>query len=466
VQPTLLMGLVTASYLLLAGAPAWSQGPLWALTLATAFAAPTRTFSFPRSDRLLDLALIAILAGMVVQIIPLPRAVVGLLAPHALPLRAATQLSMRDADGWVPLSIDAAATARALALMAMTIVVFWTARGAFAAGGFTRRYCRVIGWLGAAAAIVAIVQKAIRPGLLMGLVMPGPRNANPIGPFLNRNHFAAWLLMTVAVSIGYLIAHLQIHPAYRQRLRQAIRHFLASGAMLSGICAAVTITVILMTLSRSAAAGLGAAALVGAWLGRPRLRIERTSMPTVLGVVGVVMLLVALTIDIEGWYSRFQQSVGLTNEFDRMTIWRESAAIMADFPITGAGAGTYALAMSQYQETRVWVGAMHAWAHFNNAHSHYVQAMAEGGLLLGLPLIAAIGFLSRLGLKAIRSDKGEMFWMRIGAAAGIAGIAVQSIWEVALLMPANAILFATLAGLLLFRRDSATPPTTRDLQPS
>ena len=53
----------------------------------------------------------------------------------------------------------------------------------------------------------------------------------------------------------------------------------------------------------------------------------------------------------------------------------------------------------------------------------------------------------RLGRRSLRSDRGEMFWARVGAAAGLVGLAVQSIWEVALTMPANAVLGGVLAGL-------------------
>ncbi len=58
-----------------------------------------------------------------------------------------------------------------------------------------------------------------------------------------------------------------------------------------------------------------------------------------------------------------------------------------------------------------------------------------------------------LGWRAVRADKGEMFWVRVGAAAGLAGLAAQSIWEVALIMPANAVLAGMLAGLLLYQRE-------------
>ena len=33
---------------------------------------------------------------------------------------------------------------------------------------------------------------------------------------------------------------------------------------------------------------------------------------------------------------------------------------------------------------------MQRWAHFNNAHSHYVQVAREGGLLLAVPALVAL----------------------------------------------------------------------------
>jgi O-antigen ligase len=108
---------------------------------------------------------------------------------------------------------------------------------------------------------------------------------------------------------------------------------------------------------------------------------------------------------------------------------------------------------------------MRRWAHVNNAHSHYLQVACEGGLLLGLPVLWALIALARLGYRAVRSDKGEMFWVRVGAAGGLAGIAVQSIWETSLIMPANAVLAGVLGGLLLYRREvrPEAGPLTPDL---
>jgi O-antigen ligase len=216
----------------------------------------------------------------------------------------------------------------------------------------------------------------------------------------------------------------------------------------------LTVVVMLMTLSRSAVVGLGVAGIVAWRFGRPRMRFERTAWPARLGGVGVLLLLSMVFIDIDGWATRFEESLAPEGVFGRTTIWKETLPIVSDFWLTGTGAGTYSNAMTYYQQTRTWVNSMQRWAHFNNAHSHYVQIAAEGGLLLVVPSLIALAALSRLASKTIRADKGEMFWVRVGAAAGLAGLAAQSIFEVSLTMPANAVLCGVLAGLLLYRRES------------
>jgi O-antigen ligase len=252
---------------------------------------------------------------------------------------------------------------------------------------------------------------------------------------------------------GYLIARLRMHQSRDHRLRAVLRTFLASGALMTALGAGLAVGVMLMTLSRSAVAALGVATMVAWRFGRPRLRAERTQLPAWLGGVGAVLIVSMLFIDLDGWAARLEQSVTAEGMFGRTTIWKETVPIIGDFWLTGTGAGTYSEAMTYYQQTRVWVNSMQRWAHFNNAHSHYLQVAAEGGVLLAVPSLMALVALWTLARRALRADKGEMFWVRVGAAAGLAGLAAQSLFEVSLTMPANAVMCGVLAGLLLYRRE-------------
>jgi O-antigen ligase len=247
---------------------------------------------------------------------------------------------------------------------------------------------------------------------------------------------------------------LRIHDSHRHSWRAAFKQFMASGAVLNALALFVVVGILLLTLSRSAAAGLGVASVVAWLLGRRRLQDERTSVPAALAIAGTLIVGAMLFVDIDAWTTRLQESMFFDPAgFGRLTIWRETLPIVRDFWLTGSGGGTYSDVMGQYQQSRVWVGSMQRWAHFNNAHSHYLQLAAEGGLMLVIPVLTALIALAALGIRAVRADKGEMFWVRVGAAASLAGIAVQSIWEVALIMPANTVLCAVLAGLLLNRRN-------------
>ncbi len=464
-QRALLLLLIALSYLLFAGRPAWSLAPLLGLAALTALVAPRRTLSFSKIWRPLDLALVALMVGIVAQMVPLPPRLLGVLSPHAAALQASLrppQLGTRAGE-WLSISINIGATAGSLATVALGVLSFWIARGIFSAGGSSRWFCRALAVVGGVAALTAVVFRATSPGLVFGILDPAARSANPFGAFVNRNHFGGWLLMMATPVCGYLIAHLRIHTAHGRTLLLSVREFIASGAMVTAILGLGIVGVLLLTLSRSAVAGLGAAAICGWLLGRKRFSLERTSLPAILILIGVVMLAAVLFVDINGWATRIGESFEVAEGgSNRMRIWRESLPMVGDYWLTGTGAGTFNDAMTKYQQSRIWVGSMNRWAHFNNAHSAYLQVVAEGGLLLTIPALSALLLLFNLGRRAVRDDRGEMLWARIGAAAGLAGMAVQSIWETSLVMPANAIVCGTLAGLLLYRRGSGRSDRSAD----
>ncbi len=138
-QRTLLLLLVATSYLLFAGGRTWTLAPLLILAAAAAMAAPRRTFSFPESDRPLDLALVALLIAIGIQLIPLPAAMVATLSPHAAEVRAAIQFSAfgQSAPSWMTITVNPAATLVALGTVFLGVLTFWIARGKFGAGGST-----------------------------------------------------------------------------------------------------------------------------------------------------------------------------------------------------------------------------------------------------------------------------------------------------------------------------------------
>jgi O-antigen ligase len=129
--------------------------------------------------------------------------------------------------------------------------------------------------------------------------------------------------------------------------------------------------------------------------------------------------------------------------------------VVGDFWLTGPGAGTYSMVMLLYQRSVVPMPHLGTFAHFNQAHSHYIQVAAEGGVLVTLPALVALIAFARAARAALHDDRAEAAWIRVGAAISLVAIATQSLWETALRMPANALLCAALAGIVLHRREDS-----------
>jgi O-antigen ligase len=125
----------------------------------------------------------------------------------------------------------------------------------------------------------------------------------------------------------------------------------------------------------------------------------------------------------------------------RRVIWRETWQMVRDFWVTGVGAGAYPRGMLVYQhEAR-------GHFYFNHAHNEYLQFAAEGGVLLCIPVaVALIAGAYEIG-RRLRGDNTPIFWLRAGAASGMLAVAVQSVWDTGLRMPANAVLFALIAAV-------------------
>jgi O-antigen ligase len=142
----------------------------------------------------------------------------------------------------------------------------------------------------------------------------------------------------------------------------------------------------------------------------------------------------------------------------RSVIWHDTMPLVRDFWLAGTGVGTYGTAMIVYQQ------ADRNFVHFNQAHNHYLQVLAEGGVLLWGICAAAAFLFVRAARQRLRADRTGMLWLRVGAAAGLVGLAVSSIWETAARMPANAVLAAVAAAIVLHDTHAHTPavPASED----
>jgi O-antigen ligase len=383
---------------------------------------------------LLDWALIACLAVVAAQLIPLPAWLWARLSPHAIDVVSAVRLdTVSQAPASHPLSLDPNATAWALALGSAYVALFWCARDIFAGGG-VRLTTRGISWLGLGLTVLVAIQRATAPKLLFWTWRPLDSGASPYGPFVNRNSLACWLAMAVPLVIGYAVAR------HESRQPGTPAAGIDSTELWLGGAAVLMTGGLLGSLSRGGIFGGAVGLLVFVLLARTRLSRTRGLAWMVAGFIA--MAAVATRYANVGALALRMQETTEFGEWGRRVIWHDTLAMATDFRVTGVGAGAFQQGMLVYQQaSRQFF--------FTHAHNEYLQLLAEGGILVAVPAALALAAAIAMLARHLRTDRSAIFWVRAGAIAAIAAAAVQSVWDTALRTPANGVLFAVVAAIAL-----------------
>jgi O-antigen ligase len=394
-----------------------------------------------RRISIVDGSLIAIVLAMAVQLLPLPTSVIVRLSPEAL--RISERLRLGPLPPAMPLSVDPAAGAWALSVMAGVILTFLASRRIFDTRG-VRIVVRGISGIGLILAAIALAQDATARGLMYWRWKPIEEGAPPFGPFVDRNHFATWMILAVSMCLGYLVAHVAAHrrsAAPGSSWRRSLPQALDARAIWLAASVCLMLVALAASLSRSGLVGMAAAIIV--------FSMSRASQPGtsaggrwVTVALGAALVVAAIRVHPATIMQRFG-AAGVAAQ-DRVAIWRETLPVVKDFWVTGIGAGTFETAMLAYQRAP-------SPFRINAAHNHYLQVAAEGGLLLGIPVLAAIVLFVRLAMERLAQDDTGMYWVKAGAVSGLAGVALQSVWETGLTTPANGVLAAIAAAIVLHR---------------
>jgi len=188
------------------------------------------------------------------------------------------------------------------------------------------------------------------------------------GTLVNRNHFAALLELCVPALLA--------------------RHWLggraavdASGrTALTVIAGTVMGLALLLSRSRAGVVGMVVALTITAALAPPDAQGPH-GRRIVLALGGTVLLYGAY-VGLEPLLSRFADLAGTAGGV-RTAIWRDTLDLIADFPLTGAGAGTFEAIFPAYRHATT---DQLAYAH---AHQDLLELTAEGGLLAVALVLAA-----------------------------------------------------------------------------
>lgn len=264
--------------------------------------------------------------------------------------------------------------------------------------------------------------------------------------FINRNHYAVMAEMSTGLLLGLLI---------KGSISKSLR-------LIGWLLTSIIIYSLLTAGSRGGLVSLVAIALfsviVHAFVARfdfrqgssePRLgRGARTLAIRLVTAVGTCVLIIIVSlamIAIVGGdrvitrFERVRDEVEKQSDLrmNRGTIWNITIELIKEQPVTGAGFGSYATAITRFDRSDG------SWA-LEQAHNEYLEILANGGIA-GLILFGT--FLVLVVKRTAYGLKAEDPLMRstcFGASVGIFGVLVHSLVDFGLHVPLNALIFVVL----------------------
>jgi len=390
------------------------------------------------------LGLIALV--LLVQAVPLPEQWHRWLSPALHPaLMALDPVYALAGGGSHPLSLVPRQTLMTLALFTAFSIMLLGASSLFTREGPERTIELLVG-LGAALAIIGIIHEPLYHGRIYGF-WELPDGRDPFGPFINKNHFAGWMVMCLPLAIGMFFRRLSrttraVKPGVRARLLW-LSSPEANQLVLVGFAAIVMAVSLVLTFSRSGIVAMALAVLLTGWLfGKSKEPLAK-KLVAVAYLVALV-LMVGMFVAPERVAQRFEQA-DWESLNQRVGPWTDAVRVFRLYPVAGSGLGTYGTAMLLYQQHDTE-------RHYREAHNDYLQLLAEGGILVTVLVLLGLGTVVWLTKRRLKEDRNSSrYWLRAGASMALIAIALQETVEFSLQMPGNAAMFTILCAVAIHK---------------
>ena len=292
---------------------------------------------------------------------------------------------------------------------------------------------------GATMAFFGILQRLASPDGIYGW-RPTPQ-AIPFASFVNQHHFAAFMEMTIGLTLALLVGH---------GTEKDKRLLLVIAIVLMGIA-------ILLTGSRGGVLsllGVGGFVLITNFLRKSDDRKEiskdgksgrfRRNLALFGGGLGLLVILFGAAF-LVGGDAPLTRGIGFTNQADvssgRLHFWSVAVQIFKNYPIFGAGFDSFGTAFPLY-DTR------NGTFRVEQAHNEYLQTLAEAGIAGFVCLAAFIYLLFKQGFQKISAEHNPFRRsVAVGAMAGCFGILIHSFFDFPLRTSSNAFFFLLFAVL-------------------
>ena len=381
----------------------------------------------------MTVCLLATLLWTVVQALPLPAGVLGVLSPRASEIQSAVH-------SYPSLSLEAYATRQA-ALQTLAYLVLFCLTLLLVSDKKRVRLLLLAIILGGVfqAAYGSLMTLS---GLEHGFFIEKEATGAATGTFINRNHLAGYLEMCLAAGVGLMLSELSSTAAasWRDSVRRWLRTILGNKARVR-LALVVMVTGLVLTRSRMgnfaffvSLSGVGLFYLLAV------RKLSRRTIAFFASLLIIDLLVVGNFFGIDKVAERIQQT-SLSSE-DRVNTNRDSLVMLQDFPLTGIGAGSF------YAVYPMYTSVPNDGALMRHAHNDYLQFACEFGLVIATMLGAAVLVSLWTAIRAqLKRHDPLMQGTGFAATMAIVALLVHSAADFNLQIPANAAMFVVMLAL-------------------
>jgi O-antigen ligase len=255
------------------------------------------------------------------------------------------------------------------------------------------------------------------------------------GTYVNRDHFAGLLELSLPFATVYPIA------AMMTRRRQSFRQDVLTS--ISVALAALILLGIILSLSRTGfLASLCSLFVAGSLSLGARVPALRRFVAAAL--VAAVLIAASFYLAPDQLISRFGEIAGTSMDMMgnwRPRIWKDTWELITHYPLAGCGLGAFEQAFPRF---RTFLPELAV----DTVHNDYLQFLAELGAI-GFSIVAfgMIAVFLSAAYAVFRSDSSKRYFA-IASLGALIAILIHSFVDYNLYIPANAMLFAWIAGLV------------------
>ncbi|NVK40761.1 MAG: O-antigen ligase family protein [Oceanospirillaceae bacterium] len=282
------------------------------------------------------------------------------------------------------------------------------------------------------------------------------------GTFVNRNHLAGYLEMTLACGVGLLLALRDGRP-FRWRY---VLELLEGPKTRLRIALVIMVIALVMTHSRMGnAAFFASLMIIGSLFTFLNKEHRLRNIAILVSLVIIDVLVVSQFFGLDKLKERLLETqfndevvdgevVASANE-QRDDIFGYALPLLKESPLTGIGAGAFEASFQRFPGADIRLN-------FDHAHNDYLQFAIEFGLIGSLPLalFALLAFYH--ALKALwRCESWYRSGIGFGAAMGILALLIHSFTDFNLQIPANAATFVVLCAIAVLANHHRNPGQSR-----